>query len=72
MNNFSAKFDKILDIVKHLDNKMNYQHQIRLPRLSDKELIAIDLTTGGLSINSKCQLFSILPQEVSSRIERSI
>lgn len=72
MNNFTAKFEKILDILKHLDNKMNYQGQIRQPRLSDKELIALDLVAESMGFDSECQLFRMLPQEIASRIERSV
>ncbi len=36
---------------------MDYLHQIRTPKLRDKELIAIDLTSECMSIDSECQLF---------------
>ncbi len=72
MNNFEAKFEKILDILKLFETKSNFLNQIRQPRLSDIELIAVDLTAESLSIDSEYQLFRTLPVSLSSRIERSV
>jgi len=72
MHNFEANYDKILEVLVRLDSKINYLHQIRKPKLSDKELIAIDLTSEYMSIDSECQLFRILPCNLSHKIERSV
>lgn len=72
MHNFQANYDKILKVLKGLDSKMDYLHQIRKPKLRDKELIAIDLTSEYMSIDSECQLFRILPSNLSAKIERSV
>ncbi len=63
---------KILKVLNIVEPKMNYLYQIRTPKLSDKELIAIDLTTECMSIDSECQLFRILHESLSSKIERSV
>jgi len=72
MNNFSANYEKILETLQKVENKMNYLHQVRKPKLSDMELIAIDLTSEYMSIDSEYQLFRILPDYLSHRIERSV
>ena len=72
MHNFQANYGKILKVLKELDSKMDYLHQIRKPKLRDKELIAIDLTSEYMSIDSECQLFRILPSNLSAKIERSV
>lgn len=72
MHNFQANYDKILKVLKELDCKMNYLHQIRKPKLSDKQLIAIDLTSEYMGIDSECQLFRVLPAGLSCKIERSV
>ena len=72
MHNFQANYDKILKVLKELDCKMDYLHQIRKPKLSDKQLIAIDLTAEYMGIDSECQLFRILPDGLSGKIERSV
>ncbi|EIJ38129.1 hypothetical protein JoomaDRAFT_1110 [Galbibacter orientalis DSM 19592] len=72
MHNFQANYDKILKVLKELDCKMDYLHQIRKPKLRDKELIAIDLTSEYMSVDSECQLFRMLPAGLSSKIERSV
>ena len=54
MHNFQANYDKILKVLKELDSKMDYLHQIRKPRIRDKELIAIDLTSEYMGIDSEC------------------
>ena len=72
MNNFNTKYDKILEILKQFETKSNFLNQIRCPRLSDIELIALDLTAESLGIDSEYQLFRVLPSSLSSRIERSV
>ena len=72
MNNFITKYEKILEILKQFETKSNFLNQIRRPRLSDIELIAVDLTAESLSVDSEYQLFRLLPSSLSSRIERSV
>jgi len=72
MNNFSANVEKIFETLKQFESKLNLKKQIRQPKMSDLELIAVDLTAEYMSIDSERQLFRILPQEISSRIERSV
>lgn len=48
---------------------MNFLNQIRKLRLSDMELIAIDLTSEYMGIDSEYQLFRILPDKLNLRIE---
>ena len=66
MNNFNIKYEKILEILKQFETKSNFLNQIRRPRLSDIELIAVDLTAESLSIDSEYQLFRLLPSSLSS------
>lgn len=45
MNNFARDYEKILNTLQSVKPKMSFLHQIRQPKLSDIELIAIDLTS---------------------------
>lgn len=72
MSNFLTKYEKILEILKQFETKSNFLNQIRCPRLSDIELIALDITAESLSIDSEYQLFRTLPSPLSSKIERSV
>jgi hypothetical protein len=72
MNNFSANYGKILEILQQIENKMNFLNQKRKPKLSDIELIAIDLTSEYMGIDSEYQLFRSLPFFLSDKIERSV
>ena len=72
MNNFSANYEKILDILKQTEQKINFLNQIRIPRLSDIELIAMDITAEYMSIDSEYQLFRILQKKLYDLIERSV
>lgn len=72
MHNFKTNYEKILEVLNIVEPKMNYLYQIRTPKLSDKELIAINLTAEYMSIDSEYQLFRILPESLSSKIERSV
>lgn len=72
MHNFQANYDKILEVFNSLDIQENYFTQIRKPKLSDKELIAINLVSEYMGIDSECQLFRCLPSGLLSKIERSV
>ncbi len=72
MHNFISNYDKILSVLNQIEERSNFLHQIRKPKLSDKELIAINLTAEYLGIDSESQLFRKLPLELSSLIERSV
>ena len=57
MHNFEANYDKILETLKLIIRKDNFVKQKRKPKLSDIELVAIDLTAEYMSIDSEHQLF---------------
>ena len=59
-------------MLKLFETRSNFLNQIRCPRLSDIELIALDTTAEPLRIWSEYQLFRITPTSLSSRIERSV
>ena len=60
MHNFEANYNKILEVLQQNIDKNNFIKQKRKPKLSDIELIAIDLTAEYLSIDSEHHLFRIL------------
>ncbi|MFV0140919.1 IS982 family transposase, partial [Empedobacter falsenii] len=67
MHNFRANYDKILEVLKSLDlESENFLFQIRKPRLSDLEIVALNLTSEYMSIDSEYQLFRILPSDIKS------
>ena len=72
MNNFSANYGKIFETLQQIETKVNFLNQKRKPRLSDIELIAIDITAEYMGIDSDYQLFRFLPESLRSRIERSV
>ena len=73
MHNFRANYEKILEVLKKLElDSENFLFQIRKPKLTDLRIIAINLTSEYMSIDSEHQLFRILPVEIKSLIERSV
>lgn len=72
MNNFTRNYEKILETLQQVEDKMNFLNQKRKPKLSDIELIAVDLTSEYMSIDSEYQLFRTLPPELFAKIERSV
>lgn len=72
MHNLEANYHKILEVLNTIDRKSNFLNQKRKPRLSDKELIALNLTSEYLGIDSEYDLFRKLPTLISSKIERSV
>lgn len=72
MNNFTRNYEKILQILQQVEGKMNFMNQKCKPKLSDIELIAVDLTSEYMSIDSVYQLFITLSPELLTKIERSV
>nr|WP_162623325.1 hypothetical protein [Confluentibacter sediminis] len=72
MSDFEANYEKILEVLNEVEPKSNFWHPIRLPKLTDKELISISLTSEYMRIDREYQLFRTLPYILLSRIKRSI
>ena len=72
MHNFQTNYDKILQVLNSIEPRNSFLVQIRKPKLLDKELIAINLTSEYMGIDSESQLFRILPLSLLNKIERSV
>ena len=72
MDNFKANYNKILEVLKSITEKEHFIEQKRKPKLKDIELIAINLTSEYMSIDSECQLFRVLPSDLLTKIDRSV
>ena len=67
MNNFIASYEKILEYIKSNTNRESFLQQIRKPKLTDIEVILINLTAEYMGIDSECQLFREMPESLLSR-----
>ena len=72
MSNLCVSYNKILGLLHELEPQDNYLKQIRTPKLSDKQLIALALAAESLGIDSERYLFKQLPLALSSQIDRSV
>lgn len=72
MNNLKQSYEVILSVLKKIEFNVNFLKQIRTPKFSDIELIALALTAEYLSIDSEHQLFRMIPVDFSDKIERSV
>ena len=72
MSNLQHVYNKILDLLHDIEPNDNFLSQVRKPKLSDKELLALSLSAESLGIDSEHFLFKQLPPEVYGRIERSV
>lgn len=72
MNNFTRNYKKILETLQSVESRMHFLNQKRKPQLSDIELIALDLTSEFLGIDSERDLFRKLPDNLAYKIERSV
>ena len=73
MHNFTTNYEKILEVLKEIGfESENFLFQIRKPKLTDLRIIAINLTSEYMSIDSEYQLFRTLPLELKSLIEHSV
>src|SRR5699024_4325795 len=73
MNNLLQNYEKILSELQKNCGHIQGRHQIRKPKLSDMELVALNITSEYMSINSELQLFRHLKGTVlENKIERSV
>ena len=72
MSNLHAFYTKILSLSHELEPMDNFFNQIRVPKTSDKALIAFALAAESVGIDSECYLFKQLPNLLIGRIERSV
>lgn len=73
MSNLEQNYEKILEVLNTTCSHIEKQHQIRTPKLSDIELIALSLTAEYMSINTELQLFRCLSgTTLEGKIERSV
>ena len=76
LNKWTILFKNYKIILEELINTCNHiktTNQIRLPKLSDIELIALNITAEYMSINSELQLFRYISgTELQGKIDRSV
>lgn len=72
MSNLESSYTKILNTLHQVEPQKNFLNQIRTPKLSDIELIAINITSEYLGIDSERDLFNKLPQYLLDKIERTV
>ena len=73
MNNFIQNYEIILTNLRSIEVNFTGFRQIRKPKLSNIELIAMNFTAEYMSIDSECQLFrTIINSNLADKIERSV
>ena len=73
MNNLIQNYKIILKELTNICGHIRTKKQIRVPKLSDLELVALNITAEYMSINSELQLFRLISEtELEDKIERSI
>jgi hypothetical protein len=72
MSNLELSYNKILDLLHELETQDNFLGQRRLPKLTDKQLIALSLAAESLGMDSERHLFRQLPTALLGQIDRSV
>jgi len=72
MNNLNANYERILEVLQKISKDQLLAYQRRQPKMSDLELISLNLTAEFMGIDSENDLFRKLPKTISSKIERSV
>jgi hypothetical protein len=72
MSNLETSYNKILGLLHELETQANFLSQRRLPKLSDKQLIALALAAESSGIDSERHLFKQLPTPLVGQIDRSV
>lgn len=73
MNNLIQNYEIILKELTNTCKHIKTNKQIRLPKMSDLELVALNITAEYMSINSELQLFRYISgTKLEGKIERSV
>jgi len=72
MNNLNANYERILEVLQKISKEQLLTYQSRQPKMSDLELISLNLTAEFMGIDSENDLFRKLPKTLFSKIDRSI
>ena len=73
MNNLIQNYKIILEELINTCSHIKTKPQIRVPKLSDLELVVLNITAEYMSINSELQLFRYISKtELEQKIERSV
>jgi hypothetical protein len=72
MSNLGLSYTKILGLLHELESRDNYLNQIRISKLSDKQLIALTFAAESLGLGSERHLFRKLPATLVGQIDRSV
>ncbi|QIY84042.1 IS982 family transposase [Chryseobacterium sp. NEB161] len=72
MNNLSANYERILEVLRKISNENLLSYQRRVPKMKDLELISLALTAEYMRIDSENHLFRQLPKTIKCKIERSV
>ena len=73
MDNFIQSYKIIIKKLEELEIDFQFYKQIRKPKLSNLELVALNLTAEYNGIDSECQLFRIIERSfLGDKIERSV
>lgn len=73
MNNLIQNYKIILKELTKTCNHIKSYRQVRIPKLSDLELVALNITAEYMSINSELQLFRCISgTELEEKIERTV
>lgn len=72
MNNLSANYERILEVLRKISEDTLLPYQRRTPQLKDLEVVSLILTAEFMSIDSENHLFKQLADSISSKIERSV
>ena len=72
MSNLHDTYTKILSLLHDIEPNSYFLNQKRKPKLNDTELIALNLASECLGIDSEPFLFTLLPASLKGKIERSV
>jgi len=72
MSNLHKVYSRIHELLHEIEASDYFLNQRKLPKLSDKALIALSIAAETLGIDSERFLFKQLPEEINGLIERSV
>ncbi|WPC09866.1 IS982 family transposase [Riemerella anatipestifer] len=72
MSNLEQIYERILEVLGLFSENQLISYQRRTPKMSDLEVISLNITAEYLSIDSELQLFRKLPNSLINKIERSV
>lgn len=72
MSNLNENYKRILEVLKKISKENHIEYQRHRPKMSDLDLVSLNITDRYMGIDGEDNLFRLLPKSILSKVEGSV